>query len=272
MRVKSSFATSPAPSTFGPLLFAGDVDRALRAASDLGFDGVEISLGSADEIDVEGLAGMLTDRGLELSAVGTGRMFLEDGLSFTHGDASVRTAAVERIRGLIGLGARFDAPVIIGLVRGAVEPSCGDRLVEYDRLIECLRDCAETAGDTGVSLVVEAINRYETVFQNTAEQTMQLIEEVDRPSLGILLDVFHMNIEEVSISQAVRDAGSRLRYAHVADSNRWAPGLGHVDYPPLLDALRSVGYDGWLSAEVLPVPSDAEAAEQIRRFFDALRI
>lgn len=260
-----SFATSPAPTVFGPLLFAGDLERAVQVAGALRYDGIEISLRSAAEIDAAWLADRLATEGLRLSAVGTGRMFLEDGLSFSSPDAEVRRAAVARVRAVGGFAAPFGARVIVGLVRGA-RPGRGDGSAERGWIVECLRDCADSAGEAGVSIVVEAINRYETTFHNTAGQTLELVEVVGRDNLGLLLDVFHMNIEETSMAAAILEAGDRLRYFHMVDSNRWPPGLGHVDYGPIFGALTTIGYEGWLSAEVLPKPDDLAAAREARSF------
>jgi sugar phosphate isomerase/epimerase len=262
---RTSMATSPAPSVFGPLLFAGDLGRAIEAAAALGFEGIEISLRSTAEVDAGRLEEQLQVVGLALSALGSGRAFLEEGLCFADPDDGVRRAAVARIREHITLAGRFGALVIIGLIRGA-RPADGGAEAADRRIVRCLRECAEAAGEAGVGLVVEAINRYETAFYNTAEDALQLLDAVGSSRAGVLLDVFHMNIEEVSIAGAVRAAGSRLHYFHIVDSNRWAPGWGHVDYSDVGEALRSVGYAGWVSAEILPRPDALAAARQARTF------
>ena len=92
------------------------------------------------------------------------------------------------------------------------------------------------------------------------------MERIGSPDVSVLLDVFHMNIEEVSIGAAIREAGARLGHFHLADSNRRAAGMGHVDFAEVAAALRDAGYRGWLSAEILPLPDDRAAAEQARRF------
>lgn len=260
-----SFATSAAPTVFGPMLFAGRVPEAILAAAELGYQGIEISLRSARELDRDWLRETLEQQGLALSALGSGRIFLEDGLSFSDPDVALRGSAVARVGELIDLAAGFGAPVIVGLVRGA-RPSSGDGSREHAWIAESLRECADRAAAAGIGLVVEAINRYETVFFNTAEQTLRLVDEVGRDNVGVLLDVFHMNIEETSIASAIRGAGERLHYFHIVDSNRWAPGFGHVDYGEIVAALQAVEYAGWVSAEILPRPSDYEAARQARAF------
>jgi len=262
-----ALATSPAASPFAPLLFAGRVDRAIGAAADLGYDGVELSLRAAEEVDAGWLSEELDRRGLALSALGSGRAFLEDGLSFSDPDRRVRREAVARLGGHIALAARFGAVVILGLLRGSRPPASDpDGAATRRRLVECTLECATEARARGVGLVVEAINRYETSFLNTAAQTLEFLEDVGDESVGVLLDVFHMNIEEVRIGDAIREAGPRLGYFHVVDSNRRAPGAGHVDYVEVREALRDAEYGGWFSAEVLPHPDDLAAARAAVEF------
>jgi sugar phosphate isomerase/epimerase len=262
-----SLATSPAPSPFGPLLFSGRLAEAVQAAASLGLQGIEISLRSAQEVDADELEGSLAAAGLTLSALGSGRVFLEEGLSFSDPDATVRRAAMARLEEHIGLAARFGAPVIVGLVRGS-RTAEGDTAGAMRLIVRAVRECADLAASLGTSLVVEAINRYETTFLNTCQETLGLLELVDRPNLGVLLDLFHMNIEEVSLPAAIEQAGEKLAYLHLVDSNRWAPGQGHLDYPPVLRALENVGYEGWVSAEILPRPDDWAAIRQWRAAVD----
>jgi sugar phosphate isomerase/epimerase len=264
-----SFATSAAPTVFGPMLFAGRVPEAIETAAELGYQGIEISLRSAQELDRDRLREALEQHGLALSALGSARIFLEDGLSYSDPNVAVRGVAVTRVGELIDLAAGFGALVIIGLVRGA-RPSTGDGSRERKWIAECLGECADRAAAAGIGLVVEAINRYETVFHNSAAETLELLDQVGRENVGLLLDVFHMNIEEASIPAAIRSAGDRLRYFHIVDSNRWAPGFGHVDYAEIVAALQAVGYAGWVSAEILPRPDDYAAARQARAFVAGL--
>jgi len=116
------------------------------------------------------------------------------------------------------------------------------------------------AAQRGVELVLEPINRYETNFLNTVAETLAFLDEVAAPNVGLLFDTFHANIEEPSLAGSLRAAGQHLKHVHTADSNRWAPGSGHLDFAAVVATLRQSGYDGWLSAEILPLPGSAEQA------------
>jgi sugar phosphate isomerase/epimerase len=263
---KACLATSSGPTGFGPLLYAGRVRECARVSRELGFEGIEISMRGPDELDRRELEAVLREHRLELAALASGRIFLEEGLSLADPDEAARGRAVVRVLQLIEYGAAFGAPVIVGLARGRGAGGEEERGQELDRFAESMQQCADHAARQRVGLLLEAINRYETALLNTVADAHPIVERVGRSNLTILLDVFHMNIEEVSIDDAVRATGAHLGHVHVVDSNRRAPGLGHIDYVPIVEALREVGYHGWLSAEVLPLPGDRAAAEQARRF------
>jgi 5-keto-L-gluconate epimerase len=262
-------ATSAGPTGFGPLLYAGRVGECVAVSRELGFEGIEIAMRSPAELDQRELEGLLHDAGLSLAALGSGRMFGEDGLCLSDADEAGRAAAVARVNELVDFGAPFGAPVIVGLARGNRPPD-GDLDGALARFVESMRECADHAAGAGSGLVIEAINRYETAFLNTAAQTVAAVERIGRSNVKVLLDVFHMNIEEVDIAAAVRTTGPLLGHFHLVDSNRRAAGMGHVDFDQVVAALADIGYDGWLSAEVLPQPDDRAAAEQARRYATSL--
>jgi sugar phosphate isomerase/epimerase len=125
-----------------------------------------------------------------------------------------------------------------------------------------LRECSASAFGLGVRLALEPINRYETTLINNVAQGLELIERVAADNFGLLLDTFHMNIEEADIEASIRQCGTRIYHFHVADSNRWHPGAGHLDFKAILEALESTGYESWVSGEFLPKPDAETAARQ----------
>ena len=125
-----------------------------------------------------------------------------------------------------------------------------------------MRECAVYAGRRDVLILLEPINRYETDVVNTAEQGAELIEACGCGNVKLLLDTFHMNIEEPSIEDSIRKAGEHLGYIHFADSNRHAPGMGHTAFESILETLTEIGYAGPIVLEILPWPDDEQAAVQ----------
>ena len=109
-------------------------------------------------------------------------------------------------------------------------------------------------------MAIEPINRYETGLINTVASGLRLVDTIGLDNVGLLLDTFHMNIEEPSMIESMVAAGERLFHFHVADSNRWYPGAGHIDFNAIFSTLNSVGYQGFVSAEILPLPDPDTAA------------
>ena len=119
-----------------------------------------------------------------------------------------------------------------------------------------IRAAGEYAAPLGVNLSLECWNRYESYFMNRLEQAASLWQETGLANGGIQGDTFHMSIEEESIAAAFRKHGALLQHVHLADSNRAAPGAGHLDFGPIVQALVDVGYQGYLSFELLPASAD----------------
>jgi sugar phosphate isomerase/epimerase len=195
---------------------------------------------------------------LRVPAIGTGQAWGEEGLSFTDPDPAVRRAAIERIKSHIPPAAHFKAVIIIGLIRGVIKPGV-EKPQAMEWLINAIRECSRTARSDGVSLALEPINRYETTLINEAAQGLELIKSVGEDNFGLLLDTFHMNIEEAIIERSIQLCGKHIFHFHVADSNRWHPGAGHLDFKSILKSLSDAGYTRWISGEFLPKP-DAETA------------
>jgi sugar phosphate isomerase/epimerase len=137
--------------------------------------------------------------------------------------------------------------------------------------VEGIRAAGEHAAPLGVNLSLECWNRYETYFMNRLEQAASLWRETGLTNGGIQGDTFHMSLEEASIPEAFRQHGSMLQHVHLADSNRAAPGAGHLDFVPIVQALVDVGYQGYLSFELLPASADPFGAMKAggqEAFFD----
>lgn len=232
-----------------------------------GYDGLELAVRDPARLDVTTLERALRAGGLPVVALATGSACTIDGLSYTDPDPALRRAAARRIADHCALAARIGGLVILGLIRGRIAPGMpADRAMAWTR--EGVQAGCEAGLRLGVRLVFEPINRYEADLIHTAAEGLAFIEEIGAPNLGLLLDTFHMNIEEPDMCQALRQAGPRLHHVHTADSNRCYPGAGHIDFAAVVATLRALGYRGCLSAEILPRPDLiaglARAAEHLR--------
>ena len=256
--MKLSIVLSTQPAHFQAVTFRGNLEKNLQSISSLGYDGVELAIRDPSLIDLDGMEKLVKKNGLSVPAIGTGQAWGEEGLSFTDPDPNVRRAAIERIKSHIPAAARFKAIIIIGLIRGIVKPGV-THTQAMDWLIGALYQCCEATKLNGIRLALEPINRYETSLINNVEQGLEMIERVGADNFGLLLDTFHMNIEEPVIENSIRQCGDRIFHFHAADSNRAYPGSGHIDFRSLLKVLYATGYQGFVSGEFLPIP-DAETA------------
>ncbi len=254
-----SLVISTEETGFDAVAMRGTWQDAVQTAAALGYDGVELAVRDATRLDPAVVSSVVREAGLTVSAIGTGQAYLADGLSLAHPDDAIRTDATARVDAAIHLAAPLGAAVIVGLLRGRIS---GDRDVTDRRLIESMRALLPIAEQLKVPILFEPINRYETDYLPTVEAVQDVIDRMSSPLLGVLADTFHMNIEEASIEESLRRAGPRLRHVHVADSNRLAPGWGHLDFPRILAVLRQMDYRGFLSAEILPHPNPHAAAKQ----------
>jgi len=259
--MRLSIVLSTHAAQFQAVAFKGDFETNVAKIAGWGYDGVELAIRDPRLIDADDLLRMVTAHGLTVPAIGTGQAWGEEGLSFTDPDPAVRTAAIERTLAHIPFAARAGAAIIVGLLRGIVKPGVSQAQA-MDWLVGALRDCCAEARPHGVRLALEPINRYETTLINNIGQGLDLIERVGAENLGLLPDTFHMNIEEPRIEDSIRAGGDRLFHFHVADSNRWYPGAGHLDFASILEALYETGYRGYLSGEFLPLPDAETAARQ----------
>jgi len=259
--MKLSIVVSTHAAQFAAATFKGDFAANIAQIAALGYDGVELAIRDPRLVDADALAEVIESHGLAVPAIGTGQAWGEEGLSFTAADPAVRRAAIERIKSHIPLAARFNAVVILGLIRG-ITPKGQSHEQSMAYLVEALQECAAAAAAAGVRYALEPLNRYETDLIHTVAEGLELIERVGAANFGLLLDTFHMNIEEPSIEASIRAAGERIFHFHVADSNRWHPGAGHLNFRSILEALFATGYRGFVSGEFLPIPDAATAARR----------
>ena len=250
----------------GPFVFWDDLAAGCENAAALGFHAVEIFAPSAGFIDRTTLHHLLKQRHLKIAAVGSGGGWLVHKWQLCHANPEVRREAREFIRKMIGLAGEFSAPVIIGSMQGRFEGEVSrERAIEWLR--EALNDLGQESARHQQSLLFEPLNRYETNLFNRVGDTVAFLQTLEATNVKILADLFHMNIEESSIADALRAAGKYIGHVHFADSNRLAMGFGHTEMAPVVKALREIGYEGYLSGEILPLPDSETAARQTMRAF-----
>lgn len=268
--IRSAITISLVPEARGgPFVFWDGLEAGCERAAAHGFDAVEVFPRSAEECGAETIRRATEARGLRVAAIGTGAGWVAHRLRLTDPDAGVRRQAVDFVRSIMRLAAGFGAPAIIGSMQGRAEAGVTrDESLKW--LVDALAELGEDAVRLGAPLLIEPLNRYETNLLNTVEDALGVITRAGASQLRVLCDLFHMNIEETSVPGALRRVGDRLGHVHLADSNRRAAGLGHTDLEPVAEALVEMGYAGYVSAEVLPLPDAETAASRTMGSFRAL--
>jgi sugar phosphate isomerase/epimerase len=245
----------------GPFVFHAPLDEGFELARELGFDAVELFLPDPTTYPVGHIQTLSERHGLAIAAVGTGAGMLRHGLSLTDPSPGKRTAALDFILGMIAYGGELGAPVILGSMQGKWGGGVS-RNEALNELAGALRIAAQEAEKFHVPFLYEPLNRYETNLINRMADGADFIQEHSLNNVLLLADLFHMNIEETDIAASIRGAADFIGHVHYADSNRRAMGCGHTDPGPIIAALREIGYHGFLSAEIFPLPDALGAARQ----------
>jgi sugar phosphate isomerase/epimerase len=259
---KLSYILVDPPKDFGPF---ADLERALHRLADLGYRGVEFSLTHSLGFDPGALERALKAAGLALPSLLTGWSYFNEGLCLCSPDASVRDRAVDRLLGHLDIAARFNALLVVGQMQGfrSDEP---DEKVADGRIVECLRRVTDAAKAKGVSLVLEPVNHLQVGFNQTVAQALDLIRRVGSPALKPMVDTFHMNIEERSVTDPIRAIGSSLAHVHLCETNGGPLGSGHLDFPAVFRALSDVNYDRFISVKIYRNASWEEGASGAMAF------
>src|SRR5918995_5393893 len=213
----------------------------------MGFDLFELGLENPGDWDPQRMAEVFAANDLSAAvcaAMGPGR-----GLTDPDAVDSTRDYLRACIDAVAALGGNVVAGPIYTPVGKTWQMDAAERAATIDRLVEGLRPLADYAGERGVRLGIEPLNRFETSFLNTAAQTMEVVDRVDSPAVGVLLDTFPMNIEEKDQAAAIRLIGDKLAHFHACGNDRGAPGTDHIAWREIAAALHETGYDGAMVIE-----------------------
>lgn len=259
--MKIAVAITTGDAKFGPIIYRGNIRENIEKLSKLGYEGVEISIGDPKIIKIKELKEALKENSITLTTLGTGQAVAREGLTFVNPDKAIRKAAIDRIKEQIELASEFNSSVIIGLIKGNL-PDNSQKHQAMEWAIEACRECADFAQNCGVIILMEAINRYEVNWLNSVSDGINVIKKINKNNVLLHIDTFHMNIEDPSFRDSILEANNLVGYVHFADSNRWAPGYGHINFQEIISALREINYQGFLSLEVFPLPDPDTAAKK----------
>ena len=236
------------------------------AVASAGYAGIEPMIAGPYQIDARVLGRALRERALRMIGVRTGGLAAQHGLALAHADPEIRRRAVTALCDVIRYASRFGQPrILVGLMQGKLTE--GMTLADAQAwIVEGLAQAATVASPLGIEIDLEPINRYLVGYHATVASVLPIIARIGAPNLRLLLDSYHMHLEEATIAGAVVQAGHAIGHVHVADSNRRAPGQGHFSFPELFGVLSAVGYAGDITVECDYLPDQITALRAAARY------
>ncbi len=252
------------------LLWSGEVSDSLFPVIEqlrkVGYDGVELPIFNLD-LDYAAIGRRLDDLGLGR----TGVTIRGEGDNPISADPAVRQRGVDNNKRTLDVCAAAGIETLVGPYHSALGffSGAGRTADEWKWGIESMRATAEHAGQVGVKLAVEWLNRFECYFLNCAADTAEFVRAVDHPACGMMYDTFHANIEEKCVHSSIAAGGDKLFHVHISENDRSTPGQGGVNWANNFDAIREVEYDGWMVVEAfgLALPEIAAATKIWRRMY-----
>lgn len=241
----------------------------LEGLKEIGYDGVEVPIFDLDAAEWSRWGRRLDDLGLERTA----NTVIAAEHNPVSSDPRVREAAYRHMQAVVDSCAAVGASVLCGphQIALGVFTGASPTAAEWERSVEHLRRVASYAQEVGVVLAEEVVNRFELYHLNTLDQAISFVDEVGSSSCRIHLDTFHAHIEEKRPADAIRRAAQRIAHVHISENDRGVPGTGAVAWDATFQALRDIGYDGWLTVEAFGnfLPNLAAATRIWRRLFDS---
>ncbi len=241
--------------------FTSDSFDLVYKIKEMGFDIIEVAVEKKELINWVRLKEIVQETGLQVTI--SGAFGLERDISSS--DPNIRSKGLKYITDCIEIAQNMGSPIFGGPVYSAVGKTrfISDEQKKRERgwCIENLIKVSKIAGDRGIIVGVEPLNRFETDMVNTADQAVSLVKEVDHPNIKVQLDTFHCNIEEKNIPDTIRKVGKDL-LCHIQgnESDRGTPGTGNVDWIGIKDALTDIGYD-----KAIVIETFGEVSEEIAR-------
>jgi len=244
------------------LLMTGKFDHEsiglIDKVADMGFDGVEIPFFDPSVVDVEG-----TKKALKSNNLGcTGCTIMSPDRDIISDDPEIRETGKKYLKDCIQILSEFGSDTLAGPFYSATGKLVGRARTqeEWDLAVSETKEIAKFAEKHGVTLALEPLNRFETYFINIAADAVKFVKDVDSPNIRIMLDTFHMNIEEKSFHDAIVETGDLLYHFHSSENDRGTPGTGLVNWEEVFKALAEINYDRWIVMESF-VPGIKEIAK-----------
>ena len=265
---------STTPEVNGPMALAwhADLDTVIPAVKALGYTGLELQTRDPGEFDHKAVKSKIEGAGLEIVAISTGPIGIEDGLYICHKDADGRQKAIERYKRVLDLAGEWGVDSSIGGFRGRAS-MMASRQDALSHFRDTVAEFATIAKSKGRKIVLEPQCRINTDFLMTMQETIDFIQALEKDGIDNLVleaDMFHQALEEKSIVASLITARPYLAHVQLGDSNRLAPGQGFLPWRDIIETWRALKYDAWLSMECTQKPDSPTCAKQAMEFIRPL--
>jgi len=244
--------------------YKGDLPEAFRLLKENGYDGVELMICETGKEARDTLKGLCGEFNLEISALITGELYGHEKLSLSNHDPNVREKCVKRFHDFINMAAEFGAQVNIGRSRGLYEPEVPHEQT-YAWALESLRSVVQYAEQKQVTLILEPVNFLQCDFILSTREGRDIVDQIGSRYLKLMIDVFHMNIQDKDMLAEIRETKGYFTYVHLSDNNRLYPGNCRLDFSAIISTLKETGYEGYAGVEILQKPDMVTAVRESAR-------
>ncbi|MFV0321933.1 MAG: sugar phosphate isomerase/epimerase family protein [Alphaproteobacteria bacterium] len=241
--------------------YQGPLEKSFSELSAMGYGGVELMTLNPSALDWSFVKAEAEKNNLKVVLVCTGEIWGQLGLSYTDKDEIIRNEAIARTKEIIDFASFLGANINIGRVRGQYcSALTKEQTIGY--AIEAFREISDYAAPKNVNIALETVTIMQTNFINTLAQGADMVNRVNRANFRLMLDVFHLNLEEKNVIEAIKTYSSYNIHVHLADNNRRYPGNCGLDFEEIISTFKQCGYEGAFCTEIFQLPSMQEAAKE----------
>ncbi len=267
----TSISVATSPCNMPQIMFQGSLERHAHALAELGYDGVDLFIPDPMHADIDAIAKILQEAQLRVTMLAAQGDLISEGYFLNTPSAEKRAQLLERSKRHLHMAAMLQAAPNIGFIRGALPQQPEEQKESLQLMAEGMHKYCELAASFGLSVLLEPICRYEINSCNTVAQSLELMELAENPkNLSLLLDIFHMNIEEASLLKAITSAQGLIGHVHFVDNTRAVPGYGCLPLADIYNSLSKAAYDGFLGVEAIPGKNPLQEAKDALHFVQQL--
>jgi len=266
MNVKFGFSNSIYEKSCLP------IDEIIDRGKRIGYDGLELNPDALpSELDIPMIRKALDENGFEIAAIGTKNAYVKYNSYLASSVKGKYEFVIKYIKDCCKVAMELNCSIVQAGIALQGSKLDEDKNTARERLVNGLKKICEITSQYDLMIILEPLNRFLGQLLNTFDEVFEIINMLGVPNIGLMGDLFHMNIEERSIEGSIRKAGGLLKYLHVNDSNRLAPGEGHLNFVEIFRALKAISYDGYLTLEITPKPTPDEALTKALTYLKKLK-